>query len=46
MEKMEEKMAEALKNGNGRIEFNNEEMQAIIEEAKRKGFDKKIDIKV
>lgn len=43
---LEEKMAEALKAGGGRVEFNNEEMQAMIEEAKHKGLDAKIDIKV
>lgn len=44
--KIEEKMAKALKDGNGRVEFNNKEMQTMIQVAKRIGFNAKVDIKL
>lgn len=46
MKALEERIAEALKDGGGRVEFNNEEMLTMIKEAKRIGLDTKIDIKV
>ncbi len=44
--KIEEKIAEALKNGNGRFELNNKEMQTMIQVAKRVGINAKVDIKL
>ncbi len=46
IEKLEQKMADALKDGKGKVEFDKDEMKALIKEAKRRGLDTKIDIKV
>lgn len=46
IEKLEKKVQEALEKGGGRVEFDNKDMKAMLEEAKRRGSDTKIDIKI
>lgn len=46
LSEIEEKIGEALESGTRRLLFNNEEMEAMLEEAKRKGLDAGIDLKV
>lgn len=42
---IERKIGTALESGSGKVLFNNEDMEAMLEEAKQKGFDRKIDVK-
>lgn len=42
---IERKIDTALESGSGKVLFNNEDMEAMLEEAEQKGFDRKIDVK-